>query len=84
LKIRFGWQHGEELILYRPDGQRFLSSVELEQRAMVAERMAGIAQKRSEQEAIRASMAEEKAEQESIRANRLAALLKAMGVDPDQ
>jgi hypothetical protein len=29
-------------------------------------------------------MAEEKAEQESIRANRLAALLKAMGVDPDQ
>ena len=98
LKIRFEWQHGEELILYRPDGQRFLSSVELEQRAIVAERMAGIAQKRSEQEAIRASMAEqkaeqeairasmaeEKAEQETIRANRLAALLKAMGVDPDQ
>ncbi len=111
LKIRFEWQHGEELILYRPDGQRFLSSVELDKRAIVAERMAGIAQKRSEQEAIRASMAEqkaeqeairasmaeekaeqesirasmaeEKAEQETIRANRLAALLKAMGVDPD-
>jgi len=112
LKIRFEWQQGEQLVLYRPDGQRFLSSLELEQRAIVAERMAGIAQKRSEQEsirasmaeekaeqeairanvaeekaeqeAIRASMAEEKAEQEAIRANRLAALLKAMGVDPDQ
>jgi hypothetical protein len=105
LKIRFEWQHGEELILYRPDGQRFLSSLELEQRAIVAEKMAGIAQKRSEQEAIRASMAEEKAEQEAIRAsmaeekaeqeatraniaeeraNRLAELLKAMGINPDQ
>jgi hypothetical protein len=105
LKIRFEWQQGEELVLYRPDGQRFLSSLELEQRAIVAERMAGIAQKRSEQEAIRASMAEEKAEQEAIRAsmaeekaeqeairanmaeeraNRLAELLKAMGINPDQ
>ncbi len=112
LKIRFECQHGEELVLYRPDGQRFLSSLELEQRAIVAERIAGIAQKRSEQEAVRANVAEDKAEQETIRANaaeqkaeqeavrasiaeekaeletiranRLAALLKAMGVDPDQ
>ncbi len=37
LGIRFDWEFGEELQLYRPDGERFLSSVELDQRAREAQ-----------------------------------------------
>jgi Uma2 family endonuclease len=37
LQVRFAWQEGEELVLYRPDGQRFLSFLELEEQ-LVRER----------------------------------------------
>ena len=37
LGIRFEWQPRTEAVLYRPNGQRFLSSVELEQRAEQAQ-----------------------------------------------
>ena len=45
LGIRFEWQPRTEAVLYRPNGQRFLSSVELEQRAEQAQQRA----QRSEQ-----------------------------------
>jgi Uma2 family endonuclease len=57
------------LELYRPDGQKFLSYLELEeQRELAAQR--------AEQEAQRA-------EQEAQRAERLAAKLRELNIDPD-
>jgi Uma2 family endonuclease len=47
LQIQFEWQVSKELVLYRPNGQRFLSSVELEQRANAAEVRADIAEQRA-------------------------------------
>jgi Uma2 family endonuclease len=58
-----------ELILYRPDGQRFLNSIELNQRAEQAELLL-------EQE-------RQRAEQERQRAEKLAAYLRDLGVDPN-
>jgi Uma2 family endonuclease len=52
LKIRFAWQPRTELRLYRPDGRRFLSSVELEQQ-VEQERQ------RADQERQRADRAEQ-------------------------
>ncbi|NES98267.1 MAG: Uma2 family endonuclease [Desertifilum sp. SIO1I2] len=68
LGVRF--ELGEDgLELYRPDGQRFLSYLELdEQRQSFAQR--------AEQEAQRA-------EQEAQRAERLAAKLRELNIDPD-
>ena len=47
LQVRFEWQDGQELVLYRPSGQRFLSSLELEQRANLAEQRADSAERRA-------------------------------------
>lgn len=44
LGIRFEWQPGTELRLYGPDGQRFLSSVELAQQAEQAQQRAAQAE----------------------------------------
>jgi Uma2 family endonuclease len=41
------------------------------------------ASQRAEQESLRAEQASQRAEQESLRANRLAARLRALGIDPD-
>ncbi|MBW4636153.1 MAG: Uma2 family endonuclease [Iphinoe sp. HA4291-MV1] len=68
LGIRFETGQGE-LIIYRPDGQRFLTSLELEQRAVKAELLL-------EQE-------RQRAKQERQRAEQLAAYLRSIGVDPD-
>ncbi|MEA5506809.1 Uma2 family endonuclease [Halotia wernerae UHCC 0503] len=68
LGIKFETGQGE-LIIYRPDGQRFLNSLELNQRAEQAELLV-------EQE-------RQRAEQEHQRAEQLAAYLRSLGVDPD-
>jgi Uma2 family endonuclease len=66
--IRFDLSRGE-LVIYRPDGGRFLTYVELHhQREQIARQV--------EQEHRRA-------EQEHRRAEQLAARLRAMGIDPD-
>ncbi len=57
------------LELYRPDGRRFLSFLELEERAEEAEQ--------------RAEEAEQRAEETEQRAERLAAQLRALGIDPE-
>ncbi|QYO64952.1 Uma2 family endonuclease [Leptolyngbya sp. 7M] len=59
-----------ELTLYYPDGRKFLSSIELEQRAREAEQ--------------RAASAESALEQERQRAERLAAYLRSLGISEDQ
>ncbi|MEL6223157.1 MAG: Uma2 family endonuclease [Cyanobacteria bacterium J06627_8] len=69
LKIRFEVS-GDELKIFRPDGQRFLSYIEIAERAE-HERV------RADQEKVRAEGAEEKA-------TRLAEKLRSMGIDPDQ
>ncbi len=66
--IKFEIAQGE-LVIYRPDGQRFLSSVELEQRF--------------QEERLRAQRAELLLEQERQRAEQMAAYLRSIGVDPD-
>jgi Uma2 family endonuclease len=62
LKIVFQWQPGEALVLLRPDGQRFLSLVEVDQQAKAAEEALRVEQARSQQ---------------------MAALLRSMGIDPE-
>ncbi|MDZ8086429.1 MAG: Uma2 family endonuclease [Nostoc sp. DedQUE12b] len=68
LGIRFDTGQGE-LVIYRLDGQRFLNSLELNQRAERAELLV-------EQE-------RQRAEQERQRAEQLAAYLRNLGIDPD-
>jgi Uma2 family endonuclease len=68
LGIRFSLD-GMDLVLYRPDGRRFETFLELEQRA--------------ETERQRAETERQRAETERQRAERLAARLRALGVDPD-
>ena len=89
LKIRFVLSE-TDLEVYQPDGRKFLTPVELDQRAKLLEQQleqekqrAMTAEQRAEQEKQRAMTAEEKAEQEKQRADRLAARLRQMGLDPD-
>ena len=67
LGIRFSMA-GIDLVLYRPDGRRFETFLELEQRAGIAEQQAKAEHQR--------------AEAERQRADRLAEQLRALGIDP--
>lgn len=75
LGIRFETGQGE-LEIYRPNGRRFLTSVELEQQAEQQRQRAERAEEELEQE-------RQRAEQERQRAERLAAYLRVQGIDPD-
>jgi Uma2 family endonuclease len=68
LNIRFALSNAE-LQIYDPDGNRFLTYIEIADRA--------------EQAGQRADRAEQRAEQAEQRAAKLAERLQAMGVDPD-
>ena len=63
-------QPNSELEIYRPDGRRFLSSVELERRANAADK--------------RANAAEQAAAAANERTQRLSEYLRSLGIDPDQ
>jgi Uma2 family endonuclease len=76
LQIRFDLS-GDELQIFRADGQRFLSYVEIAQQAE-AERQ------RAETEHQRAEAERQRAEQAENRATRLAERLREMGIDPEQ
>ncbi|MEA5420372.1 Uma2 family endonuclease [Spirulina sp. CCNP1310] len=69
LGIRFAFTP-ENLTIYRPDGERFLTTIELAT-ARNAERE-------------RADAAEAQAQQQQQRAERLAAQLRALGVEPEE
>ncbi len=75
LGIRFAIEEGV-LRVYRPDGTRFLSPAELEQRA-------NSEAERANSEAERANSEAERANSEAERANRLADKLRELGLDPD-
>jgi Uma2 family endonuclease len=75
LGVRFDLEDGE-LRLFGPDGRAFASYAEVE-----AERAQ--ATRRAEQERARAEQADQRAEQADQRAARLAARLRALGIDPD-
>ncbi len=68
LGIRFGWVEGH-LTIYYPNGRPFLTTVELAQRL--------------EQSEQRAEQEYQRAQQEYQRAERLAAQLRALGVEPE-
>ena len=96
LRVRFSLK-GYDLVLYRPDGRRFETFLELEQRAEAerqqaqaerqraeAERQhAEIERQRAEAERQRADTERQRADTERQRAERLAERLRALGVDPD-
>ncbi len=75
LGIRFEWSE-TDLQIFRPDGKRFLSYVEIAEQASQAELKA-------EQAELKAEQAELKAEQAELKAERLAEQLRAAGIDPD-
>jgi Uma2 family endonuclease len=76
LGIRFDLS-GEELRIYRPNGEPFASYLEIQTRLEQAQQLL-------EQERQRALEAEERAERERQRAERLAERLRAAGIDPEQ
>jgi Uma2 family endonuclease len=76
LGIRFDLTRNE-LVIFGPGGKPFRSFVEIVEHQEKAENQFARERKRAEREKIRA-------EQEKIRADRLAAQLKALGVDPDE
>ncbi len=89
LTIRFTQINGS-LEIYRPDGRRFLTSLQLEERAKAAEAEAQSAhdradqeQSRADQEQSRADQEQSRADREQARADRLAAQLKALGIEPE-
>jgi hypothetical protein len=69
LGIRFELSEGE-LIIYRPDGERFASYLELAQRA--------------EQQQQRAEQERQRAEQAEAQLQALRTLLQERGINPDQ
>ena len=87
----------DTLEIYRPDGKKFLTSVELaqqveqehqraeeeRQRAEQEHQRAEQEHQRAEQEHQRAEEERQRAEEERQRAERLAAQLKALGVEPE-
>jgi Uma2 family endonuclease len=82
LQIKFAIT-SETLEIYRPDGQKFLTTIELNQRFEQEYQRAEQESQRAEQESLRAEQESLRAEQESLRAERLLAQLKALGVEPD-
>jgi len=69
LGVRFTLE-GDALVLYRPDGERFVPYVELRRRMEQAEQ--------------RAKDAEQRAREAEERAQRLAQRLREMGVEPEE
>ena len=75
LAIRFEKLRGN-IVLYRPDGVRFLTYLEMNE---FADRV----RREAEREAARAEAEHARAETEAARADRLAARLRELGEDPD-
>jgi Uma2 family endonuclease len=76
LKIRFEMRAGD-LELYHADGSRFVTYTELAKKAEQEQRQKERAQKRAEKQ-------KERADKEKERADRLAARLRALGIDPEE
>jgi len=73
----------ETLEIYRPDGRKFLSSLELEQERQRAFQRVEQESQRAEQATQQAQQEAQRAEQATQRAERLAEQLRALGIDPE-
>ena len=73
-----------ELLVFRPDGSRFLSFQEINDRADREYRRAEQEKQRAEQEKQRAEQEKQRAEQAAQEGERLRAMLRAAGIDPDK
>ena len=82
LGIRFGLERGV-LQLYRPDGERFATYVELMEQREQGHQRAEQEHQRAEQEHQRAEQEHQRAEQERQRAEHFAARLRALGIAPE-
>lgn len=76
LQVRFAWREGEELVLHRPDGERFLSPVELEERWVREQQRADWERQRAEREQQRADWEQQRADWERQRARKAEAALQ--------
>jgi Uma2 family endonuclease len=90
LRVRFEWYEDAGLKLFGPDGSRFLTFVELAAQRKQAEQRADTerlarqqAQQRADTERLARQQAQQRADEAQQRAERLAAQLRALGVDPD-
>jgi Uma2 family endonuclease len=81
LGIRFELDAGD-LTISRPDGEPFLSFVDLDLRRQAAEQRAETAEQRAETAEQRAETAEQRADDTQQQAARLAAKLRELGIDP--
>jgi Uma2 family endonuclease len=89
LGIRFEFEQGE-LAIYRPDGERFITFVEMSAQRDEARRQADQARLQADQARQladqarqQANQAHQQADQARQRAERLAAQLRALGVEPE-
>ncbi|WP_413163338.1 Uma2 family endonuclease [Capilliphycus salinus ALCB114379] len=83
LEIRFELTE-TGLEIYRPDGQKFLTPVELDQLRQQEYQRAENERQRAENERQRAERAELELEQQRQRAERLAEILRSQGINPDE
>ncbi len=89
LKVRFELVNGE-LVLYGPDGRRFLTYREIaadrdqeRQEKEEARRQAEQARQQAEQARRQAEQAQQQAAEQAQRADRLAAQMRALGIEPE-
>ena len=80
LGIKFEVVNGE-LIIYRPDGQPFVTPLEIDEQRQEAEREADLQRWEAEQQRLRADQKTQEAEQQRLRAEKLEALLRKMNPD---
>jgi Uma2 family endonuclease len=83
LGIRFELSEGE-LVIYRPDGERFATYVELAQRLEQKRQEKEQERQRAEQAEARAEQTEALLEQERLKAQALEAKLRELGINPEQ
>jgi len=82
LKIRF--EIGEDdLVVFRPDGQKFLTPTEIQKKAEEEKQQAEKERQRAEKEKQRADQTRNELISERQRADRLAAKLREMGISPE-
>lgn len=82
LGVRFALE-ADTLAIFYPDGEPFLTSIELAERARRASEQARRAGEQARRANEQARQASEQAERERQRAERLAQRLRALGIDPD-
>ncbi len=83
LGIRFELSEGE-LVIYRPDGERFATYVELVQQNKLAKQQAIQERQRAEQGQAQLDRERQRAEHAEQRSRTLAERLQQLGVDPNQ